>query len=505
MLKAASLGCTLFLPALFALAIAGQLDFGAESLVADNAQSALGHYDYRRVCHGIYRRISPASQVFYPDSPQFAEDTKHWVSSSSLISACSVRPGTVEDLSSIVRELGFTRTPFAIKCAGHTTNPGFSSTSGVQISMASFRDIVLNEEEGTVEIGAGLTWPEVYSYLVPKGLTVVGGRVDNVGVSGFTLGGGYSYKTNQYGLTIDTVTAFELVLPNGHVKNVTEKDEDLWFALRVRLNNFGIVTKFTLKTYKQTDVWAALLAFEGDQIEPAYEALSEWTSVEHDRKGMQIGIINYDGGEVTFQMIFFYDGPKPPEGFYDDFLNLPNSAKVIIEGDFVKFFSSLASLTSFLRSAYSDGIPMLHYSAPVLKATHDHIKAMGDKLREKDKDVWISFYVEPFESDIFTHGAPSAHPPDRSRTILPSGLIVSWNDESLDQYMYDSIRCQSASILEAGIKDGQDLKDAAHYTNYVLYGTPLERMYGGNVERLREIKKKYDPFHVMDLAGGFKL
>ena len=45
---------------------------------------------------------------------------------------------------------------------------------------------------------------------------------------------GYSWKTNQYGLTIDTVTAFELVLPNGRVKNVTEKDEDLWFALRVR-------------------------------------------------------------------------------------------------------------------------------------------------------------------------------------------------------------------------------------------------------------------------------
>ncbi len=52
----------------------------------------------------------------------------------------------------------------------------------------------------------------------------------------YTRVAGYSWKTNQYGLTIDTVTAFELVLPNGHVKKVTEKDEDLWFALRVRPN-----------------------------------------------------------------------------------------------------------------------------------------------------------------------------------------------------------------------------------------------------------------------------
>jgi FAD/FMN-containing dehydrogenase len=89
-----------------------------------------------------------------------------------------------------LREIGSTRTPFAIKCSGHTSNPGFSSTPGVQISMTRFRDIVLNEEEETVEIGAGLTWTEVFSYLVPKGLNVVGGRIDGVGVAGFILGGG---------------------------------------------------------------------------------------------------------------------------------------------------------------------------------------------------------------------------------------------------------------------------------------------------------------------------
>ena len=56
----------------------------------------------------------------------------------------------------------------------------------------------------------------------------------------YIRGAGYSWKTNQYGLTLDTVTAFELVLPSGHVKVVTEKDEDLWFALRVRpISDYG--------------------------------------------------------------------------------------------------------------------------------------------------------------------------------------------------------------------------------------------------------------------------
>ena len=44
---------------------------------------------------------------------------------------------------------------------------------------------------------------------------------------------GYSYKSSQYGLAIDNIAAYELVLPNGTIKTVTSQDEDLWFGLRV--------------------------------------------------------------------------------------------------------------------------------------------------------------------------------------------------------------------------------------------------------------------------------
>jgi len=46
---------------------------------------------------------------------------------------------------------------------------------------------------------------------------------------------GYSYHSSQYGLAIDNVAGFELVLPNGTVTDVTPKDEDLWFGLRVSI------------------------------------------------------------------------------------------------------------------------------------------------------------------------------------------------------------------------------------------------------------------------------
>jgi hypothetical protein len=59
---------------------------------------------------------------------------------------------------------------------------------------------------------------------------------------------GYSWKSNEYGLTLDTVTEFHLVSPKGTQLVVTEADKDLSFALKVCLNdgNGGRSNELTL-------------------------------------------------------------------------------------------------------------------------------------------------------------------------------------------------------------------------------------------------------------------
>lgn len=95
--------------------------------------------------------------------------------------------------------------------------------------------VTYDSTAGTATIGSGLIWDDVYTALAPHNVNIVGGRVTGVGVAGFTLGGGYSWKTSQYGLTIDTVQGFEVVLPNGTVTNATATlNPDLFFGLKVR-------------------------------------------------------------------------------------------------------------------------------------------------------------------------------------------------------------------------------------------------------------------------------
>lgn len=60
--------------------------------------------------------------------------------------------------------------------------------------MSRFNSLEYNEQERTIEIGAGLRWNDVYAFLNPKGYSVVGGRVNDVGVAGFILGGGNIFR-----------------------------------------------------------------------------------------------------------------------------------------------------------------------------------------------------------------------------------------------------------------------------------------------------------------------
>lgn len=105
------------------------------------------------------------------------------------------------------------------------------------IAMLRLNTVKYNEEDTTVEVGAGCLWREVYNSLKRYGRNVVGGSATlGVGVAGFLVGGGYSpMKTNQFGLGIDNIAGYEIVLPDGSIKNprATDSDPKLFNALRV--------------------------------------------------------------------------------------------------------------------------------------------------------------------------------------------------------------------------------------------------------------------------------
>jgi FAD/FMN-containing dehydrogenase len=101
--------------------------------------------------------------------------------------------------------------------------------------MKKFNCIHYNEQEKTLDVGAGLIWRQVYDYMNRfPALGVVGGD-PLVGVSGWLLGGGYSLLTNRFGLGIDNVVGFRVIVPSKGICTISHKENpEIFKALKVR-------------------------------------------------------------------------------------------------------------------------------------------------------------------------------------------------------------------------------------------------------------------------------
>lgn len=100
-----------------------------------------------------------------------------------------------------VKILKEANSPFAIRGGGHMpiANAANINSSGVLLSSFGLTQLSLSDDQSTVNVGPGNRWSNIYDYLEPNGLTVVGGRLGHVGVPGYILGGGVSYFSNEFG------------------------------------------------------------------------------------------------------------------------------------------------------------------------------------------------------------------------------------------------------------------------------------------------------------------
>jgi len=120
---------------------------------------------------------------------------------SKLRAACTFFPGNADQVADAVKQLNkYPAAPFGLKSGGHQPAPGFSATDhGVLISFEPNMAATTRTEDGKhFWVGPGARWGDVYNVTGETNQVVVGGRLANIGVGGFILGGGLSYHSAQY-------------------------------------------------------------------------------------------------------------------------------------------------------------------------------------------------------------------------------------------------------------------------------------------------------------------
>ncbi|KAE8382346.1 hypothetical protein BDV26DRAFT_288632 [Aspergillus bertholletiae] len=197
-------------------------------------------------------------------------------------SACWIQPSSTEDVSTILGVIIDTSCRFAVKSGGHARNPDDSvSAGGVTIDMQRMRSVEVSPDQKTAKVGSGHILLSLYQGLEKYNLTTLGGRVADVGLGGYVLGGGFSHLSPKYGLAMDNVFEYEIVLPNATVAVVNPQTHpDLYFALRGGMNNFGIVTHLTMRTVRQGQMLGGVRTYTADRrdaiVEQAYALTTGW-------------------------------------------------------------------------------------------------------------------------------------------------------------------------------------------------------------------------------------
>jgi hypothetical protein len=128
-----------------------------------------------------------------------------------------------------------------------------------------------------VRVGAGVRWGSVVPRLSAHGLAALHGSSPDVGISGYSLGGGMGWLARKFGMQANAVTALELVTAEGELlRTDADTHPDLFWALRGGGGNFGVVTAIEFEAHPVDDLYAGAMFFP---FERSGEVLRTWSEL----------------------------------------------------------------------------------------------------------------------------------------------------------------------------------------------------------------------------------
>jgi FAD/FMN-containing dehydrogenase len=164
----------------------------------------------------------------------------------------------------------------AVLTTGH--GPSVSADGQVLINTRRMNDVQVDPAARTARVGGGVRWEQVLPQTGPHGLAPLNGSSPNVGVVGYTLGGGIGPLGRQYGFAADRVRRVDIVTADGQLRQVTaDSDPELFWALRGGKGNFGVVVGLEFELVPVSRLYGGGLFFPAEAAADAMHAYSRWS------------------------------------------------------------------------------------------------------------------------------------------------------------------------------------------------------------------------------------
>ena len=213
-------------------------------------------------------------KIVIPQHARFDEARQAWNLAVDQRPAAVVFPESTQDVAAAIlfaREFG---QQVAAQGTGHNARPLGSLEDTILLKTERMRRVTIDPVARTARVEAGALWLEVVEAAAQHQLAALAGSSPDVGVVGYTLGGGVSLLGRKYGLAANAVRAIELVTADGSLVRADRDNEpDLFWALRGGGGSFGIVTALELELFPLKQAYAGILWYP---IERGGEVLHAW-------------------------------------------------------------------------------------------------------------------------------------------------------------------------------------------------------------------------------------
>jgi FAD/FMN-containing dehydrogenase len=219
-----------------------------------------------------------AGRVAVPGDEDWDSARQAWNLAVDQRPALVVLAESAEDVVETVRFAADSGFRVAAQGTGHNAGPLGDLSDTVLLKTSRMRGVEIDPAARRARVEAGVLWIEVVEAAAKHGLAALAGSSPDVGVVGYTLGGGMSWLSRRYGLAANNVRAVEVVTADGElVRADHESHADLFWALRGGGGSFGVVTALEFDLYPISEVYAGILFWPIERASEIMHAWREWT------------------------------------------------------------------------------------------------------------------------------------------------------------------------------------------------------------------------------------
>ena len=222
--------------------------------------------------------LTTAKAILMPGDPGWDDARRAWNLAVDQHPAAVAEPRSVQDVADVVRFARQHGLRVAAQGTGHNAAPLGLLADTILVKTTAMRQVSVDPAARIARAEAGAVWLDVAEAAAPHGLAALAGSAPNVGVVGYTIGGGMSWLGRAYGLAANNVEAIEVVTADGRLVRADACTEpDLFWALRGGGGSFGVVTAIELRLFPITEVYAGLLWWPADAALPVLQTWRELT------------------------------------------------------------------------------------------------------------------------------------------------------------------------------------------------------------------------------------